>query len=817
MATPGTSSIGRLIMLMDEAYRLKNIIDQSSRDTALIKRGVIIQHMVDTPVFRIFAEPEHYSRMVSAFPSLYQPEEAKAAEESAGEGGEPGQEIEKWSGPDHLEAEDSTLFANALITGEYIFRVAAATGAQQVLISPEHSGEIYSYILSLTRRAERSATESPDKVDRAFADLGGWLAQQASTFKIAGGDRSLWLDRVRQGVIDRLAGVGDSSTVAQHRLASLFSKNLIRHAADALNFDPSLISPPRDIVRAWQLRISFAKRRNYQQPNPHALEADAITLSQLQMYNDEWHKDGRVCVLITNDRGLQRAYGAWLREQPGAGRRAFNAIRDPRQYMPILNVGDNTGGFTDAEVFSRVKASVNQLLTSFASTDEPVADGSSEAGFAHVTFSDLAKTIKRRLAEQDSQLKPFTTLLQAQIEEVATAWLDLLEYSVVAKSDIVADLAEAEMKLWQEVSHDVLKRKFSGQISKVADQFVQLTASSALLRLEVWAFDQRGLPVNTNRRRLATEYTDFSSEAFAGQTIAEIIDNLRHDLGQSISGLQAADAKERLLVIGCLCLEIGAWAAARSLLGIAAKSAAGPVKLVREIRFFQCVARRLAATHKTLLSEYAQVEEDLDTMLATGHSDSGDQARLRNEAVALLLCKAAFLAFENKPHKTELRKAARTWERLVEWEAGRLVAEQTMPMWQAMLKQFSLNSFCLIYWLTTAKMRLPPTLTDLTQHLLATVERKASSYIAEGVHGDIYPDLARYALSREDDDRPALAARITGNIQRALMRDAEAAFLFDIPYVDKTELQCIGRDLARRHGLDDPSLPAVDTGQIPAI
>lgn len=790
------SSIGRLVRVLDDAHRLRDVIRQNSSDTDLVEQGVAIHHMVDTPVFRIFAEPDRHSALVSAFPSLFTEDFSGQTENAEGE-------IEDFGDldlPDVVPTPEDqpTLFANALLTAEYIFRNAGDSGGGRLLISPEHTVEIEGYVVNLARRATfegRSAVASGIGYDT----LGKWLSAQTAGFgeRHSDADQAEWLKHVRRGLVARLAEIGVSSIVAEQRLLGVFSRGRLGHAAEALRFDASLISPPDDIIRQWRLRIRNAKRVNRVAPNAHALDADAVTLAQLQLFNERADSEKRVCVLVTSDIGLHRACRAWMREH-GHEKKPLFPLRDPRQYMPVLNIGEDTGGFIDGEVFIRVKESLDQLLTSFASTDaapgELLADGT-----IWPDMGELARAIRRRNVDPDQPAGSFARYIAARVTEVGKAWLRLLEYSLLAKSDVVVDLAETERRVWQNLSIAVLRREMGDQVSRVADQFRELTQSSALLRLEIRAFNQRTLPASANRRMLVSEFAGFDSAAFRTCSLPQVVDMLRRDLDASIDGLQAADSRERLLVIGCISLGIGALSVARTLFEQARRPRdADPLGV--EVRFFQCVARRLAPGNDTILKEYADLEKQLPALLADG-SGPLHVGRVRMETVAVLLCRVAYVAYLGKNYSLILNRALSEWRLLSEWGRGRLVTTQSEEPWRALLKQFTLNTFCLQFWADEADVPTPEILRDMGIRLLDMMEDQQCAFIKDGVHGAIYPDLARYALASKSD-RHTIAIRICASIRRALEHDAQAGFAFDLPFIDKIELGFLERRLTTRHALD---------------
>jgi hypothetical protein len=794
MATASGSSIGRLVAMLEDAHRLQSVIRQNAHDRNLLDNDKKIYYMVDTSVFRIFAEPDRHSTLISAFPSLFRSDAAVAAE--LGDENREGTDFAEIGRISPPQPAVQTLFANALLTGEYIFRVAASCGGDRLLVSPEHLTEIYGYIVDLARR---SVPRDLSPIDAAvgYTDLSRWLRTETTRLTQGEIEPAEWLDRVRRTMVSQLSNLGASSFVAEQRLSNVFSQNRIGHAAEALSFDVELISPPESIVEEWRRRIRTAKKSNRVLPNAFALDADAVTLAQLQLLNTDWRKKDRVCALITDDRGLHRACYAW-RGEFIPKERPFFPLRDPRQFMPVLNIGEDTGGFTDDGVFLRIKKALDQLLTSFASTDH-ASGHEEEDDRGWPDMAQLASEIRRRASEGDRSLSAsFAEIVRQQTDEVADAWLNLLEYSLVAKSDVILELVGAEREAWHAVLSANLGRQIGAQAKRVAEQFVRLTESSALLRLEVRAFAERLRPTSANRRMLVTDFNAFESDAFAGRSLSVIVDDLRTDLEAKVTGLQTANARERALVIGCICLGIGAWAAAHTLFGKADKESESRLDI--EIRFFHCVSRRLAATHQNIVHEYRDVEKALNSFDEASSSPL-QIARVRSEMLALLLCRCAYLAFDRKTITDDLQRAANYWRLFYEKFGARILGTQIQEAWRALFKQFVLNTFCALYWLYEAKLPEPEDMRATADRLFVMLEKTEFAFVRSGPHGEIYPDLARYALADGTDAKKVVARQIIDKIHLLLSEDFNAGFAIDIPFIDKIEFRYIVKLLTARHDI----------------
>ncbi len=776
--------------LMSDARHLRSALRENAHDAHLTKsEGIEFVYLLDRPVFSIFAEPDSYGLALTAFPSFYEPDAEFDEIDRTGlaDGENPVDRSGRPLVAEEYQPSQGILFVNALLASEYLFK-EKATFHNQILVSPEHARELHLFAVSLTRRLEASTIDLGGNVEAVYEQLRRWLILQL-TRRSEKSDAQL-LESIREGIVGQLGSL-DSPMVALHRLDRIYESNMLRHAAEALRFDTELISPAPELIFQWRIRISQAKRGNLRQPNPHAIEADAITLAQLELLNRDWWDSKRLCVLVSNDRGLHRAWSAWQREPHSEGRLRVNAMRDPRQLLPILDV-DSAADRDRHGVVARVERALDQLLSSIATNDaRPSWNRPGQSAWQ--AGRDIAFTMERHLSGNEPGSHTFREILHKQINEVAASWLELLEYSIVDRADLVASFAAAEAATWSQSLGNALKRQSKNLADDVAGKFFTLATSSALLRTEVWALAERAQPMSANRRRLVTEFSSFESKGalFSGRTLQQVVDDLKDDVGGSIEQLQVAEPGERLLVIGCMCLGIGAWAAARSLLEVASKHEAG-LALKREALFFSCVARRLAADQGDFRSQYQAIERDLRDLLSSATREL-DRLRVLNELAALLLCSIPFTSIKKPSDSSEvLKRSTKIWRDIVRATGDELLKAQKSLTMQALQKQFALNTFCLSYYQFQIKGEISDSLNDYVCALLNLIKRrrKGFEWLKEGVHGGIYPLMAQLAIAK-GEVRLRLSKRIIRVANDALKTDNVAGFRFDIPTVDKIELMIV--------------------------
>lgn len=777
------SSSSRLKGLMNDAFHLRRALFQKAIDNELTANHIQIVHMVDRPVFSIFVEPDTYGLALTAFPSLYEPDlDAEAVDRiNRGDGANPVDDEGRALIAPEYQPSKSLLSVNALITSEYLFRERATFG-NNVLVSPAHAQELHRFAISLTRRLDDPFDDKSGRLEIIYDGLRRWLLAQLTRHD--GNSDSQWLDAIREGILDQL-GTLELPMVALNRLDRIYESNMLRPAVSALEFDADLVVPDPVLVGQWRVRIARAKQRHQHQPNPHALEADALTLAQLELLNRGWLDNKRLCVLVTNDRGLHRAWAAWLREPGRDSRDLVSALRDPRELLPILDPRAVAEDERKA-IVEQVETALDQLLSSVATTD--MREGDFDWTGADLADGlDIADSIGDRLASGDS-LKAARGILRRQINAVASSWLQLLEQSVVDRAGDVASFAQDEAIMWTTALTNELTRRSRDHANDIADKFFDLATSSALLRTEVWAVAQSDRPLNSNRRRLVTSFHDFKSELFYQKPLQDLVTDLKKKVGARFEALQLADPGERLLVIGCSCLGIGAWAAARSLLDVAKSRPMSP-ELERETVFFSCVARRLAADPTNYRAQYSLIAGELET-LNEGAVDDLDRLRSLNELVALQLCRIPFADAERPTRRgRNSARALDVWRRVTRLDDGGLLKMQTSQMSLALQKQYALNTFCLTYYLARDG-ELPADVKAMSLTLFGLRLEAGFEWLREGVHGEIYPIMAQFALA-DANDKPELARMITLAATETLKNDEQAGFLFDIPYVDKLELSLV--------------------------
>lgn len=781
----------RLERLVEDALSLRGIIAQNAFDGALRReKKVVFRYVIDTNIFDLYGEPGRLKncKMVAALPSLIRAgrdEHRDDDDDDDDEGGDPSEPLEA--------RKRQALIANALLTSEYIFKLSEGNDLP-VLVSPEHTHEIISYVDGLERRALTLFRQPMSDLESVYATLQDRLQIEASAARSLATTNQGWLTRLRGSIVSLLAEASQSPLLAPYRIRGLFQGRMIANLADALELPVEIVSPPLDLIMGWRNRIKEVKDQYYSNSSAQALHADAVTLAQLELLNTDWDNKKQLCVLITRDRGLHRAYTKWRNERARINPKDAPpfALRDPRQFTPILNIAEMSGVYSDADVFDKVSALVTDFTSQFDSTDFHRSAPWNGNQFDPPDVTEIRAVVGTRLASGSPRIDPFAEKISDQLRTIDERWVEAIEYSIVAKADVISALAKRDARLWTQArSLKLLRSSFAEQIEEVRESFETLTTSSTLLRHELWAIEHGPYELidapGQNRRAVASTFKEYSSEIFAGQTLTEILENIRNRKVGAIQPLKEADRSERLFVTGCLSLQIGAWVGAKSLLDRAMAAAGNSGEFSHEVAVFRSMARRLAASQRDYKREYVAIRKTLQGLRPTpGYSISGEDPRVRNEQLALELCEIAFRSASGENHVAVVGRAGQYWERMYERYGTRLTDESIEPFWQSVSKQFILNTFDLLFWREVSDVEHSSLARKVATECLAALDAGNLNYVSSLEHGRIYPLLARYALAPLRL-RAELASEIEKKILLAIERDDEGGIAFDLPYVDKAE------------------------------
>lgn len=791
-------AISLLTNLVRDVFNLREVIHQNHIDDQLKTgaRGAPISfvYLVDTEVFGLYAEPAKWADQITPLPSLKDPALDRERNTVVGSDLSSMQRLSEAAAD---EMRQPVLEANALLTGEFIFSEALVGSSRSILISPEHVPEIMDYVSGLSSRfnaRSRSRGGGEDPYTDVRHALGGVRALNEMNALRA----QDILERARRIIVAGLSDVSHSDLLAAHRLGRVFQGNFLANAAGEREFSKEIAAPPVRTIEWWQDEIRRQKFFNNRQPTKRALEADAVTLAQLSLLNDDWQNTGKLYVLITDDRGLHRAYMSYCDTPRKPGEQGpFFAVRSTKQYIPILNIDDMGGAYRDSNIFREIDAAVSSFADTFYSTD--IQDSRYfSTRYRTPTRTQVRNALTRHLDRYADETAPLIDDVIERLRAILVPWASALTYAVTAKADVIRELVAGEIDYLRRILRDpALKDAFEAEVRSLTEGIEGLTTSSTLLRYELRALEaastydaSSGLDLH-GRRDLPSEFGEFRTPTFRGRRLTVVVGDIERAGVDAPDVLSKVLREERLLVMGALCLDVGAWAAAASLLQHA-ETAARATKsvtpaLMQEVRFLRCLARRLAADSHTWQAEYREVESVLKD-LAAAPGSAFDAARIASEQLALQLCALAWVSREQPSATLYLEHSiAQLQEARRLFEPRGILAPGVDPPWGVIQTQILLNTMVLTFWSQAIRNEVSSQLAIFAGDVLAFLKSNGDLSPKEAQHGSIYPDLAGFALASNQENKFAIALRLIENIGQILQLDRDRGFAFDVPEVDKAE------------------------------
>lgn len=753
--------------LLADVFILRDAIRNSREDHDLKAGGVEIVYFVDPALLELYVEPAGWAPRLAAFPSLG-----------------------LTSGPvqdDGTVSDETALRATALLTGEYIFSRVLVDAYGDLYVSPDHTTDLVGYIGKVEGRY-REAVEALESGIEQSPEIWTALTQRlrsSQALKRAGLQTPAFLDLWRQALVGELGEIAAESLLVAKRLNDLIAQDVLANAAIREDFTDDIIAPSRKRITEWAADIRQAKQHNSRPNTPEAIQADAVTLEQLWLLNRA--ADRKRYVLITDDAGLHAAYIQMMSRR--SEERPFYALRRPIQYTPILNLNDMGGAFQTGEVFQRIEEGIEDIAQAFSSTDD--LNGTNVLAYLErnaPTTSDAA-TLDRNLVRM--------------AQDVRNDWNTLVDYACSAKADVLSDHVAEQEDYWLKfISSRHFREGFTRTAKSFREEAVSLSASSSLLRHEIWAVHALGDdavadPDTFSRRRLASNLDQFDSPSLAGISLPEVVQDWMSSGPAALEALKGVEVKgERLLCVGVLCLQIGAWGAAHRLLAEARQSL--PRSESREVRheaeFFLAVAARLTATERHWKKNISEAGTALGA-IRRQEMDRFQRARLASEEIALKLSEAPWLyqANDRTALKTTVAQVENRMEEFARAHLPTLIDQREHVRNMAVIKQACLNAYCLSIWraIITSRIETPNFLQPYHEAFGSTWMK---AYATGGPHTECYPRLAILATGMgSPNERALIATEAIERIDKALKKDVDYSFAFDMPQVDKLELRQMSR------------------------
>jgi cell division septum initiation protein DivIVA len=748
---------------------------QLARADEELKRNVALVYLVDPSIAELYLEPRKWDHQQVAFPSL------------SSVGGARGQ---KRSGSISIRPKADVLGGTALLTGEHMFSRDLVGQLDQLYLTPDHGIELFAYLdkvewkySKVLAEIQQTLEDAPQLADQIAQTVRGNIALERAGIMTRKEARNF------EGLVTRALGrAARAEMLTASRLHGLLDSGVLSNIAGRQDFTEDVAAPRVRDVAEWAKLIRTAKASNRVLSSASAIDADAVSLEQVWLLNQE--TKSRRFLMITNDEGLHSAYRTMLATREGV---RFYALRRPIQYSPVFRLRESGESFDGLTLVQDIEAAVELIVQTFNSSEE------TEPGdVIHVLSGSRSMSANSRILHDE---------LVHMAEGITRDWNKVVAKALTSKADVLSKVAAQEENFWLAlVTSRVFRSEFEGVVRNFNNEALSLSASSSLLRHEIWALRAAADDaVNTyddfSRRRLASDFHAFESPTLAGRALPAVVADWMEAGPAAMDDLKAvAIVGERLLCAGALCLEIGAWNGAHRLFKESLKtqdaspaSPGGGTALQRESQFFLAVAARLAAGRRSWERRHEEARRALGKLSAQRRQMSVYEiGRLESESIASALCRAPWIfdqdgragRISREIDEIEAHAVAFLEERLPD-----LLREDDRDFVRAVIKQICLNLHCLVAWGALVRGSVAPRAATLAAQADRLFELPWMSEFASGPHTECYPRLSAFARMDDGPARQALAEDVVLRMSSYIKRDDEYGFAFDLPTVDKLEFR----------------------------
>jgi len=219
-------------------------------------------------------------------------------------------------------------------------------------------------------------------------------------------------------------------------------------AADAFHrgdkstwFHGEILRPNPDLVLDWIKRIRFARGAR-----PHEnLVHDATSIVQLLALNhdSESERDGRRYVLITGDIALHNAFNRYRRDERSKAS-AFPIVRHPREFIPMLNLGQMSGRAERRVVMTRLREAIVELMSSpdaGSTAESNLQRGQAASEFEQQSSANI--DLDRKHPQLAEAIEFLRTLWSQTADHALALNIEYLNQRSVNQFEHIADLLSA--------------------------------------------------------------------------------------------------------------------------------------------------------------------------------------------------------------------------------------------------------------------------------------------------------------------------------------------------------------------------------------
>jgi len=630
-----------LIRYLREASRLRHAIMLSELDEAFADAGGHVHYILDTNVIRMFMAPAGHIDQLGMFSS--------------------------W-----LDRE--TLTATATLTSEFLLsRDLPGQRGESATLSPAHFEEVIGLADRAKDALDALPTQEIDQAVRAIQRSRDQLNALAKDIRDPNLDTRRKFAALTTVLPNELAKLvqGPFEELMQLKRA-LVSDSIYR--VDGMPwFHASTLQPDTKDELNWYRRIRAARHEiegaQSQEKTINEMR-DARTISLITRLTSEYAGDAdeqHRFLFVTADSAIRLAVETFVLEhQTEEGDCPLAVfIRHPREFVPLLNLGNISGDDELRSIFFTLKATLDELLTGLAapySTSgvyiEP-SDEEIEGSLAH-SGADVESAASEKLDELRRQwclacraaLSLGVGLMRGRDEALFGAIAE-----VITAQDLKLHIKEHIVDTLDELLRDHAGLNVLGLLSAVRrfdsrKESDGIPAASRVLRVPLHLIDASLFSEFIGHKK----FNDYLLHIARGGDLHELADHLASRGRDPIASL----------FLACICLAIGLWDAAKDF----AKRALPMVSTQRNSEALGTARYVFAVSHRMALCSSADVDATVKVLEESIATHSRRKERLFELRAMSELAAVKLAAVEQTLYYMSLAESG---------EEGMLVSKKDIP------------------------------------------------------------------------------------------------------------------------------------------
>ena len=586
-----------LVRYIREASRLRHAIRLSEIDERFAVAKGRVHYILDTNVVGMFMRPAEHTKELGIFFN--------------------------W-------LDEETLTATATLTSEFLLsKNLPGQGGESATLSPDH----YEEVIGLANRTKAAVKAlSGEELDRAVQ------AMERSRVEL-----DALAAKLRDSKVEAQEKFNDLNAILPKEVASLVQGPLAElfqlkrafesdciYRVDGMDwFHASALAVDTKKELEWLDRIRAARRGIAKSKEAHGLDVspqkylnemrDARTMALIIQLTEEFADEEKERFLfVTADGAIRRAVEAAVREAQDEGKAEGLDVfvRHPREFVPLLNLGNISGEDELRSVFFKLKITLDELLTGIGPPDDD--------GAVYVEPTD--EEIERSLALGGGPRGSSSPDTRARLTELQDLWRLAcrsalsLSLTLLKKRDETLFGGIAEV-----LTAPDLKAHIQDNIDEALDDLLRdhagLNARGLFTALRRVDSRRRkdGIPLESRVLRVPLHLVDGSGlfgEFVGTRGLNEyLLDIARGAEVDEQAEYLASKGRDPVayLFLSCICLAMGMWEAAKDFakraLDMPAKSIPGREGL-STARYIFAVAHRMSLSSPEEVKDAERMLED---------------------------------------------------------------------------------------------------------------------------------------------------------------------------------------------------------------